>query len=209
MKKKVCFILNLSIIVFAVIANILTFTGTYSGTGLTSSGFSNFKYFTVLSNEFCGLVAIAKLLFDIKHKDFPLIYKLLAASTVGLTFLTIAAFLGPIYGHASLYKGANLYFHLIIPLIAMFEYILLDSSNSFVPFKQTFITVLPVLIYGIIYLANIFINGKGQRPNSNDWYGFLNWGLFAGIIIFIVLVFSTWCMACILRLLNQLLTSRK
>ena len=50
------------------------------GGALTSKGIYNLKYFTVLSNIFCGGVAVAKLVSDIKGKTLPLIWKLLAAT---------------------------------------------------------------------------------------------------------------------------------
>ncbi len=40
----------------------------------------------------------------------------MACVCLGLTFMTIAFFLGPIYGLFSMYQGANFWFHLIVPL---------------------------------------------------------------------------------------------
>jgi hypothetical protein len=59
--------------------------------------------------------------------------------------------------------------------------------------------MIPTAIYGSIYLVNILINGVGKWPNSNDWYGFVKWGLGVGILIFVVILFISWIMARIIR----------
>ncbi len=161
---------------------------------LTSSGFANLKYFTVLSNLLYGAAAFFTILYILmkyaKTKtftfSFPLwfqVAKLVSATAVGVTFLVIAAFLGPIYGHASMYQGSNLYFHLIVPLLALADFLIMEAGSTFT-FRYIWLSIIPTLIYGICYLANILINGVGTWPDTNDWYGFMNWGLPVGIVIF-------------------------
>ena len=68
-----------------------------------------------------------------------------------------------------------------------------------IPFRWTLYTMIPVLIYGAFYLGNILINGVGVWPDTNDFYGFVNWGLPVGIGIFAVILTATWGIACALR----------
>lgn len=202
------FIFNILLVVFTICGTYAMLTSKEPGSGLTASGFENLKFFTVLSNEFCGLVAALWLVFKLRGREFPVLPKLMAASAVGLTFVIIAAFLAPMYPDLNLYAGGNLWFHLIIPLTAMADFILMRTDGR-IPFKYTFISALLALLYGTFYLVNILINGIGQWPDTNDWYGFLNWGFPIGIVIFAVVVIMNWAMACILRALNKLLNRKK
>ena len=71
------------------------------------------------------------------------------------------------------------------------------------PFKYTFIAAIPSLIYGNFYLANCLINGVGEWPETNDWYGFLNWGYPVGIAIFAGVVLMNWGIACLFWLIKR------
>ena len=195
-------ILNILIVVFAAVGTVIMLSNQGEGTGLASSGITNLKYFTVLSNEFCGITAALWLVFFLLGKKFPPVLKLTAASAVALTFLIIAAFLAPMYPELDLYENANLWFHLILPLTAVLEFIILRTDEK-IPFRYTVISALPELIYGIGYLANILLNGKGEYPDTNDWYGFLNWGYPVGIAIFAAIVLMDFAMAVLMRAVNN------
>ena len=224
---------------------------------LSSSGWENFKYFTVLSNVFCGIVAGVYLVtwglrkkgktrsmhndgkidtaepmterqkgraaeekdeMAVEGKDGPtaiwtresralcpvwlMVLKLAAAAGVMVTFLVVACFFGPLYTYPVLYRGSNLWFHLIIPLLGMVEFCLLDGE---IPFRMTFLTGAPALVYGCFYMGNILINGKGQWPDTNDWYGFVNWGWGPAMVIFACIVLTNWGAACLLRWLNHVI----
>ena len=195
-------ILNTLIVVYAAVGTVIMLSNQGDGTGLASSGITNLKYFTVLSNEFCGITAALWLVFFLLGKKFPPVLKLTAASAVALTFLIIAAFLAPMYPELDLYENANLWFHLILPLTAVLEFIILRTDEK-IPFRYTVISALPALIYGIGYLANILLNGKGEYPDTNDWYGFLNWGYPVGIAIFAAIVLMDFAMALLMRAVNN------
>ena len=193
--------LNILIAVFTICGTYAMLTNDKSGTGLTASGIENLKFFTVLSNELCGIIAILWLVFRIINRKFPILPKLMAAAAVGLTFIIIAAFLAPMYPEMNMYEGGNFWFHLIVPLTGMAEFIMLKTDEK-IPFRYAVISALPALIYGICYLVNILINGIGEWPDTNDWYGFLNWGLPVGMVIFAAIVLMDFGMAAVLRALN-------
>jgi len=209
-REKTALLLNVLIVVFAVAGTILMLFFRSNDPTLQSKGVANLKYFTVLSNEACGIVAVICLVLRLRGKRQPMLAKLTAAAAVGLTFLTIAAFLGPLYGMLKMYRGANFFFHLILPLTAMAEFVLSSdeeveeestgtSESREIPFGWTFFSMIPVLAYGAAYLTNILVNGVGVWPDTNDFYGFVNWGLPIGIGIFAVLLLVTWGIACALR----------
>ena len=199
-REKIALLLNVLIVVFAVAGTIMMLFFRSNDPTLQSKGVANLKYFTVLSNEACGIVAVVCLVLRLRGKRQPMLAKLTAAAAVGLTFLTIAAFLGPMYGMLKMYHGANFFFHLVLPLTAMAEFVLTNDAEALViPFGWTFFSMIPVLAYGAAYLTNILVNGVGVWPDSNDFYGFVNWGLPVGIGIFAVLLLVTWGIACALR----------
>lgn len=210
-KRKIAFILNLLVIAFAVIGTILMLFFRGNNEELLAEGIENYKYFTVLSNEFCGIIAVVSLVWSLRGKPQPMLAKLMAAAAVGLTFLVIIAFLGPMYGLLKMYRGANFFFHLILPLTAMAEFVLCPAEaetalcpaetaeTATIPFRWTLYTMIPVAVYGAGYLGNCMINGIGEWPHTNDFYGFLNWGLPVGLVIFAGIMLAIWGIACVLR----------
>ena len=212
MRKVISLVLNILIIIFGIIGTVMMFTFTGDGSGLMASGFRNLKFFTVLSNVICAIVSVVWIIFIAMKKKFPVLVKLMAAAAVGLTFIIIVAFLQPMYPNLNLYEGGNLWFHLILPVTAMIEFIVLDISASDdndskkkIPFKYTILSAIPSLLYGLGYLFNILINGIGEWPDTNDWYGFLNWGYPIGFAIFAFIILMNWGMAVLLRLCNSLI----
>jgi hypothetical protein len=171
----IVFILDIVIVLFTVYGTYIMITHAGDGTGLMSSGFENLKYYTVLSNLFCGITAAMSCIrYIVKREEYNfLLLKFIAATVTGLTFLIIAAFLQPMYPDLNMYQNANLWFHLIIPITAMIQFLLINIERGFLPFKYTFITMIPSVLYGCGYLINILINGIGKWPDTNDWYGFI------------------------------------
>ncbi|MCR5633978.1 MAG: hypothetical protein K6F90_01555 [Lachnospiraceae bacterium] len=169
---------------------------------LMASGLENLKYFTVLSNIFCLIVAIIFIVLSLMRKKCPIILKLISVSGVALTFAIVAFFLAPMYPDLNMYEGTNRFFHLIVPIVAMIEFIMYEQERK-MPFKYTFFAAIPSLIYGNFYLANCLINGIGEWPETNDWYGFLNWGYPVGMVIFAGVVLVNWGIACLFWLIKQ------
>ena len=204
--RRIAFVLNIAVIVFAVAGTILMFFFRGNNEELLAEGIENYKYFTVLSNEICGIIAVVSLVQSLRGKPQPMLAKLMAAAAVGLTFLVIIGFLGPLYGLLKMYRGANFFFHLILPLTAMAEFVLCPGDAAepvTIPFWWTFLTMIPVAVYGAFYLGNCMINGIGEWPHTNDFYGFLNWGLPVGLLIFAFIMLAIWGIACALRAVRK------
>ncbi len=206
-RERVEILLNIVILILACIGTFLMYTNHNPGASLMAEGFNNLKYFTVLSNIFCGIIAAVRLVMTVLHKKMHVLLKLMAASAVGLTFLIIAAFLQPLYPDLNLYERGNLYFHLLVPLFAMAEFVIIKTDEK-IPFKYAVYSSALALVYGTAYLVNVLINGIGEWPDTNDWYGFLNWGWPVGIAIFAFVVLMDWIMACLLRFLNKIIGRR-
>ena len=197
-------ILNLIIVIFTVIGIILMLTSKAEEGALQSSCFENFKFYTVLTNVFCGIVASVFLVFKLLKKDTEKIRALKLAAVVGvaITFAVVAFMFGPLYGFLQFYKRGNLYFHLLLPVTAMIEFIVIRRKKM--PFRYAVYAAVPTLIYAIGYLLNILINGIGGAwPDTNDFYGFLNWGWPIGIAIFTGIPLTAFGVACIFRAISN------
>ena len=197
-------ILNVIIVIFTVIGIIFMLTGKPEEGALQSTGIENFKYYTVLTNVFCGIIAAIYLAFIIfkKNTDRIRVLKLAAVCGVAITFAVVAFMFGPLYGFPQFYKRGNLFFHLLLPLTAMIEFILVKREKM--PFRYTILAAVPTFLYGTGYMLNILINGMGGPwPYTNDFYAFLSWGWPVGILIFASISMSAFGAACIFRKISN------
>lgn len=191
-------------VIFAVIGTVLMVTGSAESGNLHASGLSNFKFYTVLSNVYCGLVAVIYLVAALLRKNTEKLraLKLSAVCGVTITFAVVAFMFGPLYGWLRFYNGGNLYFHLLLPVVAVVEFILVRREKM--PFRHAVLAAIPTLLYAIGYALNILINGIGDPwPDSNDFYGFLTWGWGVGIAIFFGVPLLSFGIACIFRLISN------
>ena len=158
---------------------------------LTVRGIASLKYFTILSNLLEGIACFVWLISRNEK------IKYVAAVSVMLTFVTVMVFLGPTMGYAIMFVGPSLWFHLIVPLLALLE-VVFWNRESFSA-RDNLIAVLPMAVYGFFYVANNIINGVGEWPHINDWYGFLAWGYPIGVVIYLVIIMVTWLIGFVIR----------
>lgn len=202
MKKKQIARIVLNILIVAGFLAILIYMLTKEPDGiLVSSGVEVLKFFTTLSNLLEAIAALVFVIHALVKKGavsgFLEGLKFVSAVQVFVTFLTVVAFLAPVYGYAETCSGSNFWLHIIFPLAAILEQIFLAEKRM--GLKENLIVVLPPLVYGIAYVINIAINGKGEYPDTNDWYGFLNWGIPVGIGIFIGICIMAFLLGLLLR----------
>ena len=218
MRLKISIIANI-VIFFMVIYGLwlmMAFTaervaqdGTVEGGALMAAGLRNLRFFTVLSNILEGIAAAAFLGALIANKGavpgWAAGLKLAAAASVALTFVTVMVFLGPTLGYKYMFTGSNLWFHAIIPIAAMLEYVFIESYSGFpaLSLRATFLAVVPMLLYGVWYLLNILRGGMADGRYVNDWYGFAFWGIKASLLVFIIIAAVTWLLAVLLRFGNM------
>ena len=185
--RTVRIISNISVIVLVALAWLIMFVFSPK-TALSVSGAESLKFFTVQSNLFAAVSAVLSLINVLRNKKSRVVSALKLASSVSvtITFLTVLVYLGPLYGYGSMYSGGNLLFHLIVPVICILDFIFLN--DYMLKYKSSLFTVLCIGIYSVGYIAVILINGKGSGHNGNDFYGFLNWGLGIGIIMYAVIL---------------------
>ena len=208
MKKTVRIIVNLLILGMVAWAWALML-GHIGGRGLSRGGWGAMKYFTVLSNLLAGIAAAVWGVCALVKKEggWPDRLKYVADVSVALTFLVVAVFLGPLFGYGSMFTQHNLFFHLLVPLFSMAEFMLLNETPM--GRGDNVLAVAPMLIYGAYYVGNAWINGVGKWPATNDWYGFLTWGWGIGVFIFFAIAGITYLAGLALRRVNQKIASPK
>ncbi len=179
-------VINSLLIVLTIVAVFLMFYG--ENGVLTASRWKAFRYFTVQSNLLVGIVSGISLFYLIFFKDkYPLwlvICKLAAVTSVAVTFMTVMVYLGPLMGYDKVFLNANLFMHLIIPLLSIAHFILIEPKIEF-KFIQTLYAIIPVSLYGIIYQINVAAHNDYGNIDGYDWYGFGTYGLGIGMLALI------------------------
>ena len=218
MKKiKIALILNIIIVLLTVIASIMMFTGfkfmhDYNLV-LETSKIGMFKFFTVDSNMFMGLVSLIFVFLELeiihdKRKTINKKYyilKLMSTTAVFLTFFVVFAYLGPLtkYGIKSMITNSNLFFHLLIPVISIINFIFFEKTDKLV-FKDTKYGLVPSLMYAVFYITNILIHMEnGKVSTTYDWYWFVQNGVWTSLIVLPILFGITYLLSLIIWRLNR------
>lgn len=190
------------LIIFTTIGSWLHMFTHGEGGLLSRRGLESLKYYTTLSNIFAGIVAGLVLLCLLTGSGGMLptwlgVLKYASAVSVGLTFLVVMVFLGPRVGYAPLFKDELLCLHAIGPLLTIFSFITSRDLPQMM-FSYSYLAVIPTVLYGVAYIANILVNGLGQGEETNDWYGFAIGGLRSLPFAVIIILAVTWGMALLL-----------
>ncbi len=215
MKKiKVSIILNIIIFVLVIMSTIFMFTGfEFMGHNipLQDTKLSVFKYFTVDSNILVGISSLLLLIYEIlfikKGKSIPrelFIFKYLGTTSVLLTFLVTTFFLAPfsVFNFLDFYKNSNFFFHFLIPVISGISFIFFEKNN--ISFKETFLSIIPMFIYALIYMINVFTHlENGAVSYEYDFYWFLRGGINTVFIVVPVIFISTYLIGFITWKLNH------
>lgn len=216
-KLKVSLVINILIVLMVLFATIVMFTGYkfmhVHEIVLESTGFGVFKYFTVQSNVFMGIVALIFAIKEIEllkgkikkiEKKFYIL-KLLATSAVGLTFVTVFTYLGAIVdgGILTLLMNSSLFFHCIVPLFSIITFIFFENTKD-IRFKEVFYGLLPTFIYGLYYLTNVLIHAEnGKVSPTYDWYYFVYYGVWTAVISIPIIFLITYLISLLLWYLNK------
>lgn len=214
---------NKKILLTSLILNCLIFTLTIIGTTvmfLTKSGalfvkgMANFKFFTVESNVFMGIVAIIVAIYQYlllkgKIDKLPFILEvinLVGVSAVALTFFTVMAFLGPTYGYDKMFHNANLFFHLIVPLVALVNFLFFEKIEH-IKFVHTLYCLIPPFSYGVVYFIYVAAN-NGYGNFDIDFYGFGRGGPLFGLMSLCLTLVASYIITIGIYFLNKLIRSR-
>ena len=215
-REKISIILNSLIFIFTLFATIsmiigFKFMGEFEV--LSSRNFKSFRYFTVDSNVFAGLISLAYVIYKFtakgKSRDtLPrafYILKLAATTGVTLTMMVTVFFLAPTSNGNFLryFMNSNFFMHLITPLLCIISFIFFEASAS-EKLVMTIPGILPMLLYSFYYTPNILIHlDNGKVDPAYDWYHFLAGGLNTIWFVIPVLYGVTWIFALGLWMANR------
>lgn len=222
---------NISIILNSLIFILVTFATTCMIFGInimsrseevlafTAANLSAFKYYTVDSNVFGGLIALVYICLEIalakrKITRIPKILHLLRlAATTGLTLtmLVTALFLIPQFGKNwyILYIDNNFFFHLTVPLLSIITFVFFEPDIE-LSLKDSLFGIITMAIYAIFYTINIIAHlGNGHPLKDYDWYGFLNGNPKNAIIAIPIMLLITWLISLSLWILNRKINIKK
>ena len=206
--------------IISIVLNFLSFALTAVGTyvmlkgidadeHLAADGWGSIKYFTVQSNLLYGvyaaIFAVCELIYGSADAVPQVLYLLKYIFTVGitLTMMTVLCYLAPIVekSYPPLFKGANLYFHLLVPLLGIIAFCFFEKS-AVISVPQVFLGLIPFILYGIYYGINVLSHAEnGHVSLKYDWYSFLANGIdkaaIAAIIMFAAataICFGLWAL---------------
>lgn len=219
MKKrslKISYFLNILIVLLDIFALIIMFANVHimnmPDPVEEAHWYGMLKYFTTLSNIFVGftsfllLVEEHKVLKDNRKVISPKYYllKYISVVSVTVTFLTVFLYLGPGSdgGIKSMLTNSNLFFHCIIPILSIISFTMFERTNKI---NQKYIKygILPVLIYGIIYVVNVVSHIENNKVSIQyDWYWFFQKSIWLILIVVPFMLLASYFISYILYKFN-------
>ena len=169
-------------VVIAVVTSIVVSKDFYNKEGKRDwkKGAVSMRFFTTLSNMFNALaacvLAIAEIVLLIKGgqlADLPygiILLKYVATCAVTVTFLTVMAFLGPVFGYKAMLGGAGAWVHAAGPLLSVISFCFLEKVYAY-GFSPAWMGILPTFVYGTFYLYRVVFQTE-EKGGWPDFYAF-------------------------------------
>ena len=187
---------NAVIVLFTAVSTLVCFRK--EGKWNLSAGMYHLRFFTLLSNLLCALASLL-ILFTVRDGILPYgvwLLKYIGTAAVAVTFLTVVVFLGPTLGYRDQLEGFAFYLHITGPLIAVISFCFLERWYP-LSFLLSLTGVLPVILYGAVYLYLVVVKQKWE-----DFYGFNKNGKWA--VSFSAMAVGSFLLCLILRFLYTL-----
>ena len=171
-----------------------------------------YSYYTVQASVFMGIVSFLfanreyQVLKKRKKDISPFFYilKMVATVAVSLTFFVVFFIFGFMArgGHLGLIRNSYLFFHLIIPVVSILNFILFEKNNT-IKFKHILYGLIPTFLYEIYYSTNLILTMKDGVSYRNDWYTFAQKGLLNTILVVPLMLGITFCLSYVIWRLNR------
>lgn len=192
------FLLNLAIFIITLVIAISFFRE--NGAWNLARARKAFRFFTTQSNVLCAVASLCVCVFGITQWTY--IFKYIGTVAVTVTMLTVILFLGPSLGsYKPLYKGSDLWLHLINPLLALISFCVFEMHRLSLGIAA--LGILPVVIYGTIYLYKILYAPENKR--WDDFYGYNKTGKWP--ISYALMIIGTAIICLILFVVSNLVSS--
>ena len=137
----------------------------YYSSDSPESGVGTYRMFTTVSNVIAAFAALMCLPFQIdglrrdRYKLPPWIVMVMyiGATGVFLTFFVAATLISAVQGFPkAMFANSNLYMHTICPILITFLFVVV-VSDTHINFSRSFISVVPVVTYMIVYFIMVFV----------------------------------------------------
>lgn len=166
-------------------------TAAPEGAILNNRGMRAFRFYTTDSNILCAAGGLLTAVCMLRKKNGALprwvtLVKFAGTAAVTVTLLVVFFFLSLIVGGIlPLLRGANLYLHLVVPLLALLSLFFLDPQpEPPLRFSESLSCALTVIVYGTVYFIQVVV-----RKAWPDFYAFNRGGLWP-VTAAVMLVFS-------------------
>ena len=135
------------------------------------------QYFTIQSNILSGVVSLVCAIWTLVSA-LPYWMLIVKFATTCAVSVTVIVYLGPRYKSWKflLIDEGNCWLHVIGPLLAIATLLLRGPVQ--LPFAMTFVGLVPVALYGALYMKKVVLSPPEKR--WDDLYGFnsgVNWKL--------------------------------
>ena len=163
----------LNLLIFLITAVIVAGFFRKDGQWTPERGKKAFRFFTCQSNVLCAAAALLTAASALSGTvpEWIWILKYMGTAAVTVTMLTVFLFLAPSVGKdwaKVLLRRGDLFMHLLTPLMALFSFCVLEKQGM--TFPQSLLGMLPVVLYGPLYLYKILYAPPQER--WEDFYGF-------------------------------------
>ena len=206
-----CLISLISCIIVIILANICYWANLSNALhrNWPNVGLRTLRMFTTISNLLVALAALLSIPYQIdgfRYNNYHLprwiVYILYTGTVgVGITFMTAITAITIANGfYEAMIKETNLFLHTINPITSIILFTLINDDHH-IKFKITFISLIPMFLYSIIYLVFVFIIG----PNRGGWTDHYKFNQFIPWPITLIIMFSlSFGVATGLRVLHNL-----
>ena len=218
-RVKVSLVLNILIALFVVVAFLMGFfKWQFVEDDFSIGGVELLKYFTVQSNILAGVAALIFACYEImlfkdrvlKVPDWVYTFKYIANVGVTVTFLTVAAFLAPVYAkhYYELFVNSNLFFHFLVPVLSFVSFIFFEPTDK-IAFKTTFFGMAHFLLYGVVYMLVAYTHVSTWVSRAPDdlkvynWYGFAYEDVPLTVLVTLVMCVMTYVVCFLLWFINR------
>lgn len=213
-KKRIYFHLGISTFLFLaeaiIIIYLLSIGHQVEQVNDSAKKTSLFAAFTIESNIYMALISLVGIVLSIKTlnaKEYtlPAAYELLylsGTSSLSIVLLVVATFLAPTKvqngeSYFVMFQKWNFFNHFLNPVLSIvaFDFILNFNKTNF---KKLWLTTLPLLTYGVMYVLNVVL---GRWP---DFYNFTFGGKYQFIpIVFVVIFVLTFAFSSLHRVIHN------
>ena len=162
---------------------------------VTIVGLANFRYFTVLSNLFMNVCVVLSIPFQIdglRYQNYHLprwIVDLLYFGTVNMAiiFFGCTFVIAPINGFVvTFFSNTNFYLHILCPILSLLLFLSINIDHK-IKTNRVFLSIVPILIYTIIYIVNVYLIGEDNGRWFDHYFIKDNFPLWQIIIVTLVI----------------------